>query len=653
MKQTTLHLNNIAIPAIVLDAVIIGSGCAGFNGADWLYKLGRRDIAIVTEGVTMGTSRNTGSDKQTYYKLSLGGEIPDSVSKMAEDLFAGGGVNGDTALAEAAGSAGSFLKLTQLGVPFPTNQYGEYIGYQTDHDISKRATSAGPLTSRYMTEALEQAVRQNGTPILDGMLAFRLLVENGRVAGVLCLDKNALEKEHRGLTVIFARNILLATGGPACCYAQSVYPGSQTGMSGMALEAGAEGANLQEWQYGLASLQFRWNVSGSYQQALPRYISVDSQGVEREFLADSIPDPTTQLELVFRKGYQWPFDTDKTDGSSLIDLLVWRETMCLGRKVYLDFRSEPTALQKGLTVLGPEARAYLENSNALVPNPLERLQRLNPQAIALYQSHGIDLTREPLEIGVCAQHHNGGLAVDANWQTNIPGLYAVGEAAGTFGARRPGGTALNATQVGSMRAAQHIAAATRPQAAIPENLEPVATVAAEFLARADAALAADATTDFAAVRQACRTAMSRCAAHIRIPKEMAALQKRLAGKLENFWDTAKISDVHQLPALLQYRDMLVTQQAVLSAMEHSAATRGSYGAALVQQEDGSLCFSALPALQFAAYQPPAENCCLATWRQDGGFTSHYRPVRPIPQRDCWFETVWNKYEAQRAAMVQP
>lgn len=50
----------------------------------------------------------------------------------------------------------------------------------------------------------------------------------------------------------------------------------------MAFEAGAAGANLDCWQYGLASVGFRWNVSGSYQQAIPRYVSVDAQGVERE-----------------------------------------------------------------------------------------------------------------------------------------------------------------------------------------------------------------------------------------------------------------------------------------------------------------------------------------------------------------------------------
>ena len=122
MKEITLRGQRVALYA--LDTVVVGSGCAGFNAADTLFDLGRRDIALLTEGVNMGTSRNTGSDKQTYYKLSLCADAQDSVYQLAENLFAGGSVNGDTALVEAAGSVRSFMKLVNLGVPFPTNRYG-------------------------------------------------------------------------------------------------------------------------------------------------------------------------------------------------------------------------------------------------------------------------------------------------------------------------------------------------------------------------------------------------------------------------------------------------------------------------------------------------------------------------------------------------
>ena len=118
--------------------LIIGTGCAGYNAADRLFDLGITDIAILTEGRYMGTSRNTGSDKQTYYKLSLCGGEGDSVREMAETLYGGGGVMGEHALCEAAYSTRCFMRLVELGVPFPANEYGEYAGYKTDHDPRSR-----------------------------------------------------------------------------------------------------------------------------------------------------------------------------------------------------------------------------------------------------------------------------------------------------------------------------------------------------------------------------------------------------------------------------------------------------------------------------------------------------------------------------------
>lgn len=173
----------------------------------------------------------------------------------------------------------------------------------------------------------------------------------------------------RGLTVVRAKRVVMATGGPAGCYFASVYPESQTGMTGMMLEAGAAACNLQEWQYGLASTSFRWNVSGTYQQVLPRYISIDREGIEREFLPGYFTSPHEALDRVFLKGYQWPFDTGKIGGSSLIDILVHHETADLGRRVYLDFRSDPAGLERGLEGLGEEAYRYLAHSGALLPTP--------------------------------------------------------------------------------------------------------------------------------------------------------------------------------------------------------------------------------------------------------------------------------------------
>ena len=105
-----------------------------------------------------------------------------------------------------------------------------------------------------MTEQLEASVREKGIPIFDRMQAVRLVTENNGICGVVALNLAQLEEKHHGLTLFLCRHVILATGGPAILYSASVYPESQTGMTGMALEAGAQGCNLSEWQYGLASV---------------------------------------------------------------------------------------------------------------------------------------------------------------------------------------------------------------------------------------------------------------------------------------------------------------------------------------------------------------------------------------------------------------
>lgn len=376
--------------------LIIGTGCAGYNAADKLYDLGIRDIAIVTEGRFMGTSRNTGSDKQTYYKLSLCGSEGDSVREMAETLYSGGGVMGEHALCEAAYSTRCFMRLVELGVPFPTNEFGEYAGYKTDHDPRTRATSCGPLTSKYMTEALERSVFSKGIEIIDLQRVIKILTEDNAVTGVACANTVTGE-----IAVIACQNIVLCTGGPACIYKNTVYPESQHGATGLAIEAGATLSNMEEWQYGIASTKFRWNLSGTYQQVLPRYISVDKDGNKREFLYENLGDES--LGLIFLKGYQWPFDTRKTEGSSKVDILV-AEQIKRGNRVYLDFTQNPMGLENGFDLLPKEVYTYLERSGALFGTPIERLEKMNIGAIELYADHGIDIRTELLEIAVCAQH---------------------------------------------------------------------------------------------------------------------------------------------------------------------------------------------------------------------------------------------------------
>ena len=142
----------------IFDCLIVGSGAAGYNAAVHLYEKGVRNFAVFTEDRLAGTSRNTGSDKQTYYKIACAGDQSDSPMSMAKTLFAGGSMDGDIALCEASHSLQEFFHLVSIGVEFPHNMYGEFAGYKTDHDPLQRASSIGPYTSKKMTEQLEKVI---------------------------------------------------------------------------------------------------------------------------------------------------------------------------------------------------------------------------------------------------------------------------------------------------------------------------------------------------------------------------------------------------------------------------------------------------------------------------------------------------------------
>ncbi len=628
------------------QTLIVGTGAAGYSAADYLHRLGVTSVAMVTDHIKAGTSRNTGSDKQTYYKLTLSGGDPDSVREMAQTLFDGQCVDGDLALCEAALSAPSFLRLAELGVPFPKNRYGEYIGYKTDHDPRRRATSVGPYTSKRMTECLEKAVMDAGIPIFDNCQAIRILRDADRVRGLVCLDTAAAEDVDR-FVVFCCENLVFATGGPAGMYADSVYPESQFGASGLVFEAGAKGKNLTEWQYGLASVAPRWNVSGTYMQVLPRFISTDAKGEdEREFLYEFFKSPGDLLSNVFLKGYQWPFDVRKMNGgSSIIDILVYMEQL-KGRRIFLDFRANPGNVEEiDYTQLIPEAREYLEKAGATFGSPLDRLLHMNAPAYEFYRDKKVDLAAEKLEIALCAQHNNGGISVNCWWETDVPHLFVIGEAAGTHGVYRPGGSALNAGQVGSARAAQFIAARYKDD---PKEDEAFVRLAEDSVKEMEAIcrkVMNNRPSDVSQVWKSAAKEMSLYGSAIRNVQGIQELLSSVEQKMRSFPELVSAERPSELARVFRLRDMLISQFVYLSAMKDYIAAGGkSRGSSLYTDPAGEKSYDSLPetfrfCLDDGSKGGQVQEICY----QDGICSAAWRPVRPIPEDDDFFENTWRDY----------
>ncbi len=629
-----IHRNGTDFEYHCCNTLVAGAGAAAYCAALRLSELGQHNILMLSEGSLMGTSRNTGSDKQTYYKLSSA-PPGDNARAMAQTLFSGGATDGDTALCEAALSARCFYKLVELGVPFPHNRYGEYAGYRTDHDDTRRATSAGPLTSRYMTERLEECVHAAGVPMLEGCQVVAVLTDGAENAiGILALRLHA---DGPRFALVNAVNTVYATGGPAELYLHSVYPQSQHGAHGAAFEAGALGKNLTESQYGIASTSFRWNLSGSYQQALPAYISTGQNGGdERLFLNDYFDSAAQIQDCIFKKGYEWPFDPNKLSGSSLVDLAVSNETMA-GRKVYLDYRinADGSPAPPDFSTLGGETRDYLSKSNALQALPIGRLKAMNEPAYQLYLDNGIDLAAQRLEIAVCAQHNNGGLSGSLWWESNLKHFFPVGEANGSHGVRRPGGSALNAGQAGALRAAQYI---FHHYSDNPRSAEDFLSACGNAIDSkmelfCSFAAAKEKHTPVAEAQRLLQARMSDCAAHLRNEGKVSAALECARTQLMRLPQDTFAADICELSQAFRNYDSLVSQITYLSAIEDYIARGGvSRGSYLIEDENGRRMGGDpfYDKIQEVQYKP-------------GGCAVFWRDARPLPEGEDWFETVWIGY----------
>ena len=651
-----IQINGTVVPCSRCHTLILGSGAASLAAAVRLRRGGLKDICIVTDNLLNGTSRNTGSDKQTYYKLSDASDVPDSPYLMARSLAGGGAMHGDIALIEAIGSTSAFYNLVSIGVPFPFNQWGGYTGYKTDHDDSQRGVSLGPYTSKLMVEYLERECRTLGIPILDKHDCVQLIKTQNRIAGAVVLDKvSSAACEEPRIKVLFCENMVFGLGGPGGMFAASAYPPHHTGGIGLALEIGAEAVNLTESQFGIASVKFRWNLSGSYQQVIPDYYSVDpGTGQKYSFLNDYFPDMRTLSEAVFLKGYQWPFDPEKigNHGSSLIDILVNREIEQKGRKVYMDFRHNLAGDSRigdfDSVDMGKESLYYWKQSELDAETPYLRLMQLNPRAADLYREHNIDLAAEPLEVAVCAQHNNGGLAGDSWWEsTNIGHFFPIGEVNGSHGVARPGGTALNSGQVGALRASQRI---IHCYAGSSLDVDGAVISAGKAVSRVlgsiDNLLTSEAPAIDALAYQ--REIQERMTSFAALLRDRNCLQRAVSDARDQLRRFAQVRVRYQrLSLALKLRHIAVAQYmylvSILDYVESGGGSRGSY---IVHSRDGISVHPLLDSeLMMSPDEPGMRNKIQALcWN---GKTEEveisWRDIRPIPEEKSWFETVWSRF----------
>ncbi len=367
-----------------VDVLVIGSGIAGLTSA--LHAAKSRSVCLVTKGELAET--NT-----WYAQGGIAGAVgeADSVElHLADTLVVGQGLCDETVVrAVVAEAPVALAALSELGVEFDRAASGEVaLAREGGHSLP-RVLHSGDTTGAAVQDALTAAVRSvSSIEVREHRFLVDLITEGGRCTGAFVLDTRSGELE-----CFRARAVVLATGGAGQAFRVTTNPLIATGDGvAAAWRAGAEIADLEFVQFHPTALDH---------EAAPRFLVSEALRGEGALLLDC--DENRFMVGVHPLAELAPRDVVSRE----IERVMAR---CGRDNVWLDARH-----------LGEE---FLR---ARFPN----IWRACLEA-------GYDLSRDLLPVAPAAHYLVGGVKVDVDGRTSLPGLYASGEvaASGLHGANR-------------------------------------------------------------------------------------------------------------------------------------------------------------------------------------------------------------------------
>ena len=342
------------------------------------------------------------------------GSAGDSPYEHCVDTVRGGHFIGDQKIAYtlARDAAGRLLELRDLGARLDTNPDGSVLQRPLPGHRYPRSVSFGLLTGLEFNRVLDLQVRQMPVDILEGLAIAELVVDDEGVTGAIGLDTQSGEP-----LLIQAPAVVLATGGIHGAYLPRGYPAEDLSADGlgMGLAAGAELSDLEFVQFFPTSLIWPPEVAGCSGIGDLRYncdawlLNAAGERFMERYDAD-------RMELSTRDVVSAAVATEIAEGRGTPHGGVWMSLAHVG-KDKLD--SYLAATFPGDVFAGYDLR-----------------------------SAGIDVRSDRLEVAPIAHFHMGGVRVDSQARTSVPGLFAAGEvAAGLHGANRIENNALTETQV--------------------------------------------------------------------------------------------------------------------------------------------------------------------------------------------------------------
>ena len=397
------------------DVVVIGSGAAGLTAA--LNLADRFQVVVLAKA---GIS--DGSTAWAQGGIAAVMEPGDTFESHVEDtMIAGAGLNDRKTVEFVVGNAPAAIeRLAALGVPFNPGVSERWHLTREGGHSHRRIVHVDDATGQAVQQALEKAaIAHPNITLAPDRAAIDLVTGrhgerysgDGHVWGVYAVDRAT------GAVELFTgRATVLATGGASRAYQFSTSPRGATGDGiAMAWRAGCRVSNMEFNQFHPTCL---------YHPEVKNFLITEAmrgEGGQLKLPTDGhrfMPDFDPRAELAPR---------------DIVARAIDHEIKRLG----LDY-------------------VHLDISH----KPAEFIEAHFPMIRARLLELGIDITKQPIPIVPAAHYSCGGVLIDRDGRTDLPGLYAAGEVtqSGLHGANRLASNSLLECLVFGQAAAAHIAA---------------------------------------------------------------------------------------------------------------------------------------------------------------------------------------------------
>jgi len=380
------------------DYVIVGSGIAGLYTALLANKQG--SVLIITKGSI--------DDCNTKYAQ---GGIAAAIGKndtpethFKDTVAAGDGLCNTEAVRILVNEAPARIAdLVNFGVPFDTINGEVALTREAAHSVSRILHAGGDATGEHIEVTLSEQARSSKIQVLEDCLATEILVEKGAIKGVKALDCHTGSIEEFG-----CRSLILATGGAGQLYKYSTNSDIATGDGiVLAFNAGAEIVDMEFFQFHPTALRLPGVTPFLISEAVRGEGGVLRNVDGHRFMPDYTPEADLAPRDVAARSIVYEMEKTGSD------------------RVFID-----------VTHLPP----YVITTRF-------------PHIYRFCLDHGLDITKGVIPVAPAAHYMMGGIKTNSWGETNIAGLFAVGETActGVHGANRLASNSLLEAVVFSKR----------------------------------------------------------------------------------------------------------------------------------------------------------------------------------------------------------